>query len=64
MTILLVEVKSFLVISVDNRCRAAASMTVSDVEDVPATFKLFVWQHIGHLVEIINGNRVTGKNNM
>ena len=31
------------------------------IEDAPATFKWFVWQHFGHPAEMINGCRVTDK---
>ncbi|KAL7841202.1 hypothetical protein SRHO_G00248930 [Serrasalmus rhombeus] len=31
------------------------------IEDAPATFKSFVWQHFGYPVEMINGKRVTDK---
>ncbi len=33
------------------------------IEDPPATFKSFVWQHFGFPVEIRNGERVTDKTN-
>ncbi|KAL7861582.1 hypothetical protein SRHO_G00130230 [Serrasalmus rhombeus] len=31
------------------------------IEDAPATFKSFVWQHFGYPAEMINGKRVTDK---
>lgn len=31
------------------------------IDDVPATFKPFVWQHFGYPVKIINGNGVTDR---
>ena len=31
------------------------------IEDAPATFKSFVWQHFGYAAEMINGSRVTDK---
>ncbi len=33
------------------------------IEDPPATFKSFVWQHFGFAEEIRNGERVTDKTN-
>ncbi len=57
----LVEVKSCLVVSCD------VSMMEREgeisIEDPPATFKSFVWQHFGFPVEIRNGERVTDKTN-
>lgn len=42
---------------------AAASMTSesadSSIEDVPTTFKLFVWHHFVYLVEIIRVTDIT-----
>ncbi|KAI4881690.1 hypothetical protein NFI96_031341 [Prochilodus magdalenae] len=35
--------------------------TGNTIEDAPATFKSFVWQHFGYPVEMINGKRVTDK---
>ena len=31
------------------------------IVDAPATFKLFVWQHFGYLVETINSDRLIDK---
>ncbi len=57
----LVEVKSCLVVSCD------VSMMEREgeisIENPPATFKSFVWQHFGFPVEIRNGERVTDKTN-
>ena len=41
--------------------RMASENTGITVEDAPATFKSFVWQHFGYPAEMINGSRVTDK---
>ena len=55
----LVEVKSCLV----RRCDVSVMEREITIEDPPATFKSFVWQHFGFPAEIINGERVTDKTN-
>ena len=41
--------------------RMTSENTRITVEDAPATFKWFVWQHFGYPAEIMNGSRVTDK---
>ena len=59
MTRFLVEVKSSLV----RQCDVSVMEREITIEDPPATFKSFVWQHFGFPAEIINGERVTDKTN-
>ncbi|KAL7880871.1 hypothetical protein SRHO_G00031250 [Serrasalmus rhombeus] len=48
-----------------NKDEQAARMTSENtgitIEDAPATFNSFVWQHFGYPAEMINGKRVTDK---
>ena len=41
--------------------RMTSENTRITVEDAPATFKSFVWQHFGYPAEMMNGIRVTDK---
>ena len=45
----------------EKKRRRTSENTGITIEDAPATFKSFVWQHFGYPAEMINGNRVTDK---
>lgn len=46
---------------IQQAARMTSENTGNTIEDAPATFKSFVWQHFGYPVEMINGKRVTDK---